>query len=57
MLKIIYLVLVFHHAGTRGQSMATVQVPQANMEQCQINSKAYKNDPLVVRSYCIVGVK
>lgn len=57
MINVVYLVLVLHHGGTRGQSMESIQIPQANMRQCEINKDAYsKNDKLVVRSYCIHGV-
>lgn len=43
------------HCAAR--SVTTVQIPQANMAQCQANQKAYSKDKLIIRNYCIVGVK
>lgn len=63
MINVVYLVLVMFtmdescgiHCASR--SLTTVQVPQANMAQCQENQKAYSKDKLIIRNYCIVGVK
>lgn len=56
MISTVYLTLVFYASHGHGLAMTTMQVPQVNMRQCEINKKAYSNDKLVVRSYCIYGV-
>lgn len=57
MISMVYLILVLHDENSYGLSMQVVQVPQANVKQCQVNSEYYKKDHLVKRAYCIVGVK
>ena len=55
MINVVYLVLVFYGVGST--SGAAVAIPQANAQQCEINSKNYKKDVNTVKkSYCIVGV-
>lgn len=53
MINVVYLVLVFKI----GYSGGPISIPQANMNQCQINKAEYSKDNAVQRSYCIVGVK
>lgn len=53
MINIVYLILVI----TWNSGTATVQVPQANIKQCEINKQALIPDDSVKRAYCIVGVK
>lgn len=58
MINIVYLVLVI--TGGSGM-MATQNIPQANMKQCQINANYLKSQrPFGGGStvaYCVVGVK
>lgn len=57
MINVVYLVLVFYqNPSTSSFSSSAVAIPQANMNQCQVNAKNYK-DRDVKRTYCIVGVK
>lgn len=51
MINVVYLVLVF------SSGLGSVSIPQANMNQCQVNVKNYRNIPRVKGTYCIVGVK
>lgn len=61
MQTIVYLILVM----TASTGVTTVAIPQANMQQCQINLKAQDHkkthDPLSSNIYttarCIVGVR
>lgn len=61
MINVVYLVLVF----TYDRAVTTTIVPQANMDQCQINAKNYTVKKVVknsvrdieVHADCIVGVK
>ena len=56
MINIVYLVLVFYGGTNYGAGGATA-IPQANMAQCQVNAKNYKDKDAVKKVYCIVGVK
>lgn len=53
MINVVYLVLVF----TTSNGLAVEKIPQANMAQCQVNAKNYRNIPRVRGTYCIVGAK
>lgn len=60
MINVVYLVLVI----TTGKGVSVQNIPQANLKQCQINSRSldgvsYKNhDNYIVeyKAHCIVGV-
>lgn len=57
MINVVYLVLVMNVANPGyGQALTSVTIPQANMEQCKINLKFYKDAEKVIGSHCIVGV-
>lgn len=51
MINVVYLVLVF------SSGLGSVSIPQANINQCKINSSEYIKEDKVLRAYCIVGVK
>lgn len=56
----VWLIIVLYHSGyNTGMAMEKIQIPQANMQQCQINKNAYskEKDKMIIRSYCIAGVK
>lgn len=55
MINVVYLVLVFYGSGY--DAGGAIAIPQANMKQCQVNAKNYRNVPSVKVPYCIVGVK
>ena len=61
MINVVYLVLVLYmpaggHTGDTGKAITTIQIPQANMQQCLQNAKIYGNKGKIKDSYCIVGV-
>lgn len=61
MINVVYLVLVLYMpAGGQsydsGKAITTIQIPQANMQQCLQNAKTYGNKGKIKDSYCILGV-
>lgn len=61
MINVVYLVLVLYvpaggYTGDTGKAIATIQIPQVNMQQCLQNAKTYGNKGKIKDSYCIVGV-
>ena len=56
MINVVYLVLVIHSVYGNSESMTNIAIPQANIAQCEVNRKNYKNTYNVKASYCIVGV-
>ncbi|WP_162626504.1 hypothetical protein [Acinetobacter sp. CFCC 10889] len=57
MISTVYLVLVITFSYGGEKSVAVEKIPQANMQQCQVNQKAYSKDDAIRRAFCIVGVK
>ncbi|WNA15576.1 hypothetical protein [Acinetobacter phage HFM1] len=62
MINVVYLVLVLYVPSgglsyDNGKTITTIQVPQANMKQCQTNAKNYGGKGKIRDTYCIVGVK
>lgn len=55
MINVVYLVLVFHSNYNHGVG-AAVSIPQANIKQCEVNSRYYSSRGNVKSTYCIVGV-
>lgn len=59
MISIVYLILIFSSAETSGTQ--AVAIPQANMQQCNVNAKSYaktRNGTVDIDgAFCIVGVK
>ena len=53
MINVVYLVMYIYSTGY-GYTMP-VQIPQANVKQCEINKEAMRKQG--VTAYCIVGVK
>ncbi|QEP53345.1 hypothetical protein BS46_gp163 [Acinetobacter phage BS46] len=61
MINVVYLILVLYvpaggYTGDTGKAIATIQIPQVNMQQCLQNAKTYGNKGKIKDSYCIVGV-
>lgn len=54
MINVVYLVMYIYSSGY-GYTVP-VQIPQANIKQCEINKKALTSEN-GVKAYCIVGVK
>lgn len=52
MLNVVYLVLIMSWNG----GITTTSLPQANMQQCNVNRKHYMNDYNIMKAYCITGV-
>jgi hypothetical protein len=52
MINVVYLVLIINWQG----GIITTSLPQANMQQCDVNRKNYKDDRNIMKSYCIAGV-
>ncbi|WP_171488520.1 hypothetical protein [Acinetobacter defluvii] len=57
MISTVYLVLVVTFSDNGDKSVAVEKIPQANMQQCQVNQKTYSKDDAIRRAFCIVGVK
>lgn len=61
MLKVVYLVLVV----TSGRGVSIEKIPQANINQCQINAKSISDVKhrsaggykVAYKAHCVVGVK